>query len=212
MFTGIIEGVCEVRAMTVRGDNAVLQLDLGELANGVRIGDSVSVSGACLSVTKLSGSSASFDVSGETLKRSLIGKLLPGAKVNIERSMRADGRFGGHFVQGHVDGTGTLKAIEKAGGFWTMRFTANQTLLNEIVEKGSIAINGVSLTIANLASDGFSIAVIPETLRSTTLSQIKPGDIVNLETDIIVKSVKRQIERISGKLGITETKLRNLGY
>jgi riboflavin synthase len=213
MFTGLIEKTCLVKAVRRSAESMLLTVDLGELAAKSKPGDSIDVSGACLTIAGLQGSLASFDVSAETLAKSTLGRLNSGSAVNIERPLKADERFGGHFVLGHVDGTATIEAIDKKGEFADIRFAAGSELLEAIVPKGSVAVDGISLTIAAVERNGFSISIIPETLKRTTLGGAKIGDIVNIETDIIVKTIKRQLDEIlPKKQSLTAEKLRQLGY
>ena len=213
MFTGLIEAVCGVKGLGRVKDGMVLTIDSELLSGGSEVGDSVAVNGCCLTISAFKGSVASFAVSKESLGRTNIGGLKAGSKVNIERALAADGRFGGHFVQGHIDGTARIKGIEKAGGFANLRFAADKELLELMVVKGSVAIDGISLTIADMDRESFSVAVIPQTLQKTTLAAAKIGDRVNVETDIIVKSVKRQLENMLGRQGkLTIERLRELGF
>jgi riboflavin synthase len=213
MFTGIIQQVCEVKALSKSGDSAALTADLGRLANQAKTGDSIAINGACLTVSKLAGTLATFDVSSETLTKTTIGKLASGAKVNIELALRADDRFGGHFVLGHVDGSATIKKIEKNANFATFTFTAPKDLLNQMIPKGSVAVDGISLTIAELNPDGFTVAVIPQTLKETTLGQAKIAAQVNIEIDIITKTVRKYLQQLSpGKTGLTLENLRQQGF
>jgi riboflavin synthase len=213
MFTGIIQQVCSVKTLYKSGDSAALTIDLGQLANQAKIGDSISINGACLTVSKLTGTLAAFDVSGETLTKTTIGKLTPGIKVNIELALRADDRFGGHFVLGHVDGPATIKKIDKKADFATFTFTAPKDLLDQMIPKGSVAIDGISLTIAKLNPDGFTVAVIPQTLKETTLGQAKITAQVNLEIDIITKTVRKYLQQLSPeKSGLTLEDLRQQGF
>lgn len=213
MFTGLIETICTVKSVTRVGETMVLTIDLAELAGESSTGDSIAVNGACLTIAKLQGSLASFDVSGETLAKSTLGGLKPSMEVNIERSLPANGRFGGHFVLGHVDGTATIKAKDKSGEFADIKFAATTELLEAMVVKGSVAVDGISLTIAGMDTNSFSVSVIPETLNRTTLGRAKIGDFVNIETDIIIKTVKRQLDKIlPKKQTLTAEKLRELGY
>ncbi|MHC4328496.1 MAG: riboflavin synthase [Planctomycetota bacterium] len=159
------------------------------------------------------GALVSFDVSAETLAKSTLGKLQAGSQVNIERALKAADRFGGHFVQGHVDGTATIAAITRRGEFADIRFAAEAELLDAMVAKGSVAVDGISLTIVNIDQNSFTIAIIPETLRRTTLGKARIGDCVNIETDIIVKTIKRQLENILPKKEpLTAEKLKQLGF
>ena len=212
MFTGIIECVGVVRGASFGSSGGKVSVDIGSLSAGVGLGDSVSVNGVCLTVTKLAGSVADFDVSGETVGKSSIGKVRSGSAVNLERAMSAGGRFGGHIVQGHVDGVAKVAKVERQGDFVELRFSAGEELLGEIVAKGSVAIDGVSLTVAKMDERGFSVAVIPVTLKETTLGKVAAGDVVNVETDIICKTVKKQLERMVGGGGLTVDKLRELGF
>ena len=213
MFTGLIETICTVKSVSRAAESMVLTIDLGALAGESKTGDSIAVNGACLTVAKLQGPLASFDVSAETLAKSTLGKLKPSSEVNIERSLKASDRFGGHFVLGHVDGTATIDTIDKSGKFANIKFSAKADLLDAIVIKGSVAVDGISLTIATVDQNGFGVSVIPETLKRTTLGKAKIGDCVNIETDIIVKTIKRQLDEIlPKKQSLTAEKLRELGY
>ena len=213
MFTGLIETICTVKSVRRSAESMVLTIDLGEMADGSKTGDSIAISGACLTIAGLQGSLASFDVSAETLAKSTLGKLKPSSEVNVERSLKASDRFGGHFVLGHVDGTATVDAIDKSGKFANIKFAAKAELLDAIVVKGSVAVDGISLTIAAVDIKSFSVSIIPETLKRTTLGKAKIGDCVNIETDIIVKTIKRQLDEIlPKKQGLTAEKLRQLGY
>lgn len=191
----------------------VLIVDLGELAHDAKIGDSIAINGVCLTVSKKTGSHANFEVSSETLAKSTIGLLKPGSRVNAESALRPTDRFGGHFVQGHIDGTATIKHIQRQGEFADIEFAAGPELLSQMVAKGSVAVDGVSLTIAAMGRTSFTVAVIPQTLHSTTLRTAKAGDSVNLETDIIVKTVKKQIENILPQAGgLSVERLKELGF
>ena len=213
MFTGLIETICTIKSARRSAESMVLTIDLADLANESKTGDSIAINGACLTIAKLKGSLASFDVSAETLAKSTLGKLKPSSQVNVERSLKASDRFGGHFVLGHVDGTATINTIEKSGEFANIKFAAKAELLEAIVIKGSVAIDGISLTIASVDLNSFGVSVIPETLKRTTLGKAKIGDFVNIETDIIVKTIKRQLDEIlPKKQGLTAEKLRQLGY
>ncbi|MCK4752164.1 MAG: riboflavin synthase [Planctomycetes bacterium] len=213
MFTGLIESVCTAKSARRSADGLKLTVDLGKLADEAKIGDSIAINGVCLTVTKLQGSLADFDVSSETLKKSTLEKLKPSQQVNIELALKSGGRFGGHFVQGHVDGIATIKTVEKQGQFANFTFQADSQLLEQMVVKGSVAIDGISLTITGLNKDSFGSAIIPETLNKTTLGSAKIGDQVNIETDIIIKAVKKQLENIlPKKQKLTAEKLKELGF
>jgi riboflavin synthase len=215
MFTGLVETIGLVRSVVRHGGTGGLSLtiDLSRIATECKPGDSIAINGACLTITKLEGTLASFDLSTETVEKSTLGNLKSSSVVNIERAIKPTDRFGGHFVLGHVDGTATVQAIDKRNGFTDMKFAAGPELLEAMVIKGSVAIDGVSLTIARLDGSGFSVAIIPETLKRTTLGEVNIGDSVNIEADIIVKTVKRQLEEILPKTQpLTAEKLRQLGF
>ena len=213
MFTGLIEQVCTVKSVRRSADAMELAIDLGKLAGESKIGDSIAVNGTCLTVSKLQGNLATFDVSGETLAKSNLSKLNTGSKVNVELSMKIGDRFGGHIVQGHIDGVATIKAIDKRDKFADIRFESGRELLGQMVVKGSVAVDGISLTIAGMEANCFRVAIIPETLKMTTLGEAKIGDVVNIETDIISKIIKKQLENIlpQGQT-LTVEKLKQLGF
>ena len=190
-----------------------LSVHLGNLAEDAHLGDSIAVNGVCLTVSRLQAEVATFEVSSQTLASSTLGNLRTGSKVNVERSLRADSRFGGHFVLGHVDGTAMIKAIDKRGQFADWTFATSSALLEQILPKGSIAVDGISLTVAQLQPNAFTVATIPETLARTTLCDAKIGNIVNIETDIVVKTVIKQLGNIlPADRGLTIEKLREMGY
>ena len=215
MFTGLIEAVCEVKSMssgTASGGGSLV-VDLGELARDCKLGDSIAVSGACLTVTRLDGAVATFGLSPETLAKSTLATLRPPAKVNIERAMKPTDRFGGHIVQGHVDGTGTIRSVRKVGKFADIEFAAAAELLEQMVPKGSVAIDGVSLTIAGIGPESFRVAAIPETLNRTTLGDARTGGRVNIEVDILVKIVRRQLAAIvPPQQSLTMERLKQMGF
>ncbi len=215
MFTGLIEAVCEVKGFSLidAAQGAVLTVDLGRLAGDCRPGDSIAVNGTCLTVARLESTAAVFALSPETLARSTLARLGPRSKVNIERAMQATDRFGGHFVQGHVDGTGRITAIKRLGEFADIEFAVAADLREQLVPKGSVAVDGISLTVAHLGSEGFRVAVIPETLRRTTLGAARIGDGVNIEIDVLVKVVRRQLEALLPRQPrLTAERLRELGF
>jgi riboflavin synthase len=213
MFTGLIEAICVVKSARPNAGGVSLTVDLGNLAEQCKIGDSIAINGACLTIAELTGSLATFELSTETLARSTLGKLKPSSKVNVEQAMKPTDRFGGHFVQGHVDGTATIKAIKRQGQFADIEFAAEPELLRQMVVKGSVAVDGISLTIAGLNRSSFSVTLIPQTLKRTTVGTAKVGDTVNIETDIIVKTVKSYLDKIlPQKQTLTVEKLRELGF
>ena len=193
MFTGIIEELGEVVGLESRGDSAVLVVRAPTVADDARHGASVAVNGVCLTVVGTADAQLSFDVMAETLKRSVIGSLHAGDRVNLERAVRADGRLDGHIVQGHVDGSGVV-VTRTAGDAWeAVRFGLPGDLSRYVAVKGSIAVDGVSLTVTDVGDDWFEVGLIPETLRATTLGAKQPGDPVNLEVDVLAKYVARLV-------------------
>jgi riboflavin synthase len=213
MFTGIIESVCTVKSARRSGKIMLLTVDLDTLAEDSKPGDSIAVNGVCLTISRLEGNIANFEISAETLEKSTLGKLQPSSQVNIERAVRPTDRLGGHIVQGHVDGTATIKLINRRGNFADIKFSTDTKLLDNMVLKGSVAVDGISLTIADIDNNNFSVAVIPETLNRTTLGKAKISEQVNIETDIIVKIIKKQLEKIlPQKQQLTTERLRELGF
>ena len=196
MFTGIVEELGQVVVLERAAEPARLTIAGPGVTADARRGDSIAINGVCLTVTAISGGQFSADVMGETLSRSSLGALAPGTPVNLERSVRPDGRLGGHMVQGHVDGTGVIVSRMPAGGWDVVRVSVPGELSRYVVEKGSVAVDGVSLTVSALsppAAPGawFEVSLIPETLQRTTLGTRQPGDVVNLEVDMIAKYVER---------------------
>lgn len=194
MFTGIIEELGRVRSITSHGENARIVIEAHVVTEGTNHGDSIAVNGVCLTALDITAHSFAADVSKETLQRSTLGRLKPDSPVNLERAVTPVTRLGGHIVQGHVDATGKfLKAIDH-GGSWTVRIAYPRELAPYLVFKGSVTVEGISLTIADLAADHFDIAVIPKTWEVTNFSQLQPGDEVNLEADVIAKYVERILD------------------
>ena len=213
MFTGLIEAICTVKLVRQGGGGVLLAIDLGKLAEDSKIGDSIAINGVCLTIAELAGNIATFELSAETLRKSALGRLKPSSPVNVERAMKATDRFGGHFVLGHIDGTATISAIKRSGQFADMDFAADRELLSQMVVKGSVAVDGISLTVAGMDEHSFSVALIPETLKKTTLGQAKVGDVVNIETDIIVKTIQKQLTKIvPQEQTLTVEKLREMGF
>ncbi|CAL9591869.1 Riboflavin synthase [Streptomyces sp. enrichment culture] len=195
MFTGIVEELGEVAAIETRGDSARLRLRGPLVSDGAAHGDSIAVNGVCLTVTDTGDGTFSADVMAETLKRSSLGALTTGSRVNLERPMALGGRLGGHLVQGHVDGTGTVLAREPAEHWELVTVSLPAELSRYVVDKGSITVDGVSLTVVEAGEDRFTISLIPTTLELTTLGIKQPGDPVNLEVDVIAKYVERMVTR-----------------
>lgn len=191
MFTGIIEETGKIESVANGNKSAIITIIADKVLKGTKIGDSIAVNGVCLTVTSISGNKFTADVMAETIRRSSLGTLKHGSKVNLEWAMAADGRFGGHIVSGHIDGTGVIRSLEREDNAVWVEIETPDKLLKYIVEKGSIAIDGISLTVAKLTDDSFSVSVIPHTGEETTLLAKKPGDIVNLENDIVGKYVER---------------------
>ena len=196
MFTGIVEAVGSVRALRRRGDNAELVIEAPALVAGTRVGDSIAVNGACLTVTEVEERALHFEAVAETLERSALGALSEGGAVNLERALRADGRLDGHIVQGHVDGTGRVRELRRQGGDVRLFVDCEPSFAELLVEKGSVTIDGVSLTVVGVGPAGFDVALIPHTLAVTTLGRRSVGDAVNLEADVLGKYVKRYLERM----------------
>lgn len=191
MFTGIIEEVGSIFRIQKSGDSAALTIRCQTVLSDVRTGDSIAVNGVCLTVTRYDGASFTADVMHETLNRTSLSRLRPGSPVNLERAMALGGRFGGHIVTGHIDGTGTITGIRQDSNAVWYTLKAPVGILRLVVEKGSIAIDGISLTVAALTRDGFQVSLIPHTLAHTALSDRRIGDSVNLENDCIAKYVEK---------------------
>ncbi len=191
MFTGIIEEVGTIRSIKKGAKSAVITVEAQKILEDIHLGDSICTNGVCLTVVSFDQSSYSVDVMHETLRRTNLGDLQGGSRVNLERAMAADGRFGGHIVAGHIDGTGTIISMTRDDNAIWIVISAEKEILKYIVSKGSITIDGISLTVADVDSSGFSVSVIPHTGANTTLLSKKPGDTVNLETDMIGKYVEK---------------------
>lgn len=191
MFTGIIEEIGTIRRMEKGAFSAVLTIEGRIIFGDLKIGDSVAVNGVCLTATTVEKNLFTADVMHETLRRSSLSNLRSGSHVNLERAMAADGRFGGHMVSGHIDGTGTIKGIERDENAIRYTVTAGSHLLRYIIPKGSIAIDGISLTVVSIDANSFQVSIIPHTAKATTLSERRIGDTVNLENDLIGKYVEK---------------------
>lgn len=195
MFTGIIEELGSVRSIEERGENARIVISARVVTEGTNHGDSIAVNGVCLTALDVRQDSFAADVSMETLARSTLGSLQPGTPVNLERAVTPATRLGGHIVQGHVDARGQLEGVEDHGESWTIRIAYPQEIARYLVFKGSVAVEGISLTIAGLTEQHFEVAIIPKTWEVTNLSRLKPGDDVNLEVDVIAKYVERLLAK-----------------
>jgi riboflavin synthase len=191
MFTGIIEELGSVRSIEERGENARVVIAARIVTEGTNHGDSISVNGVCLTALDIQPDSFAADVSRETLSRSTLGRLQPGAPVNLERAVTPATRLGGHIVQGHVDARGEFAGVEDHGESWTLRIKYPPEIARYLVFKGSVAVEGISLTIAGLTDEYFEIAIIPKTWEVTNLSHLTPGDDVNIEVDVIGKYIER---------------------
>ena len=214
MFTGIIQHVGVVRGVEVGQSGARLAIDLGPLAQGLREGDSVAVNGACLTVASIGSTGAKFDVVAETLRLTTLGELRGGASVNLERALAIGAGLDGHMVQGHVDGVAMVSKVGR-GDQWLVELTAGRDLTDLMVTRGSVAIDGVSLTLTSVSADRFGVALIPTTLVGTTLGDVGVGRRVNIETDVIGKYVLRYLRMLAdGGPGpsVTLDKLREAGF
>ncbi|WP_455145181.1 riboflavin synthase [Brachyspira pilosicoli] len=187
MFTGIVEEIGTVKSV----QSKVITIEANKIFDDLHLGDSVAVNGTCLTVSSFDNKIFNADVTQETLNRTNLGSLKNGSKVNLERAMTLSGRFGGHIVSGHIDGVGSIKSMKKDDNAIILTIEVSKHLMKYIVEKGSVAVDGISLTVASLTDNSFSIAVIPHTLKETVLYYKKEGDKVNIENDVIGKYVER---------------------
>jgi riboflavin synthase len=194
MFTGLVEGTATVRRVEQNGDGTHLELET-PLAAELEQGDSVAVNGVCLTAVSIERSAFRADVMAETLRRSSLGPLGEGDRVNVELPLRAGDRLGGHVVQGHVDGTGTVESVRDEGFARVIQIGAPPEILRYVVEKASIAVDGVSLTVTEVDEKGFAVSLIPETLERTTLGDAAQGSVVNLEVDVLAKYVEKLVVR-----------------
>jgi len=212
VFTGIVEEIGTVKKIS-RGQKAYLEIQADKIFSDIHIGDSIAVNGVCLTVTDFSGKIFTADVMNETFSRSSLGNLKNGSHVNLERAMSANGRFGGHIVSGHIDGTGKIINIRKDDNAVWYKISTDENIMKYTVEKGSIAVDGISLTVAKVGKDNFSISIIPHTREETILSEKKSGDYVNLENDIIGKYVEKFLNfNKPEKSGITMKFLTENGF
>ncbi len=193
MFTGLVRELGIVESLRKRADITKLSVRAEEIAKESQLGDSISVNGVCLTVTSVEGELLSFDLSDETLRNTNLGMLKKGDYVNLEPSLRASDRLGGHIVTGHVDGIGRIKSKTRVGETFHVEIETPETLMRYIVKKGSIAVDGISLTVADLSERSFKVVIIPHTAKVTTIGYKKVGDTVNLETDIVGKYIEKFI-------------------
>jgi len=210
LFTGIIEEKGVVRRISPHG----IEISCGVVLEETKIGDSIAVNGVCLTVNSMTSNTFCADIMNETLRRTNLGKLRSGSQVNLERAMPSNGRFGGHIVSGHIDGTGTVSDIKRdANAIW-YNVETERNLLKYVIEKGSVAVDGISLTVANINNSGFAVSIIPLTASETTLSERKVGDTVNIETDVIGKYVGRMLSftEDTRQTGIGKDFLAKYGY
>lgn len=191
MFTGIVEEKGIIRSLNINGSSGTIRIEAKKVLEGTSIGDSIAVNGICLTVTSMGDGFFTADVMAETVRRSSLGSLSQGSEVNLERAMSANGRFGGHIVSGHIDGTGTVRSLVREENAIWVTIDTPPDILKYIVHKGSICIDGISLTVASVGSDNFKVSVIPHTGSETTLLSKRPGSPVNLENDIVAKYVER---------------------
>lgn len=201
MFTGLVEEVGQVVAITAAGSAKEFVIRAPLVAADATLGSSISVNGCCLTVTRQNGDDLAFDAGEETLRRTNLGELQLHSRVNLERALQVGQRLGGHYVTGHVDGLGSIRSRVDDGNWSTVWFNAPQELTRQMASKGSITVDGISLTLVDVTTDGFSVALVPHTLAVTILGGKQVGDTVNLETDVLAKYIERQLlslERLSG--------------
>jgi riboflavin synthase len=214
MFTGIIEELGTVRAVRRGADSAELQVGAAVVTEGLKTGDSVSVNGVCLTVVSFTESGFTAEVMAETLRKSVLGELKSGARVNLERALRLSDRLGGHMVSGHIDGVGVIQSVVKEDIAQVFKITAPEEVLRYVIKKGSVAVDGISLTVSDLDLGSFSVSIIPHTAGMTTLGFKKNGDKVNLEPDMIAKYVERLLSGGGkpGKGGVDKSFLAEHGF
>ena len=210
MFTGIIEEVGKIKSVKTRGDNSLLNISAEIVTEGIMIGSSIAVNGVCLTAVEINKTDFTAEATKETLQRSNLQKLKPGSKVNLERPLRADGRLDGHIVMGHVDTVGKIKVIKKGEGSWFVAVEVPEKYVKYIADKGSIAVDGISLTVTECKGSAFTLNIIPHTFEITILDDKKPGDEVNIEVDITGKYIEKML--IEDKKEITEEFLNENGY
>jgi len=214
VFTGIVEAIGEVRSVRSTSNSLRIEVFSPEIASSLRESESISVSGACVTIVKVDAGTFTFDVVEETLRKTTLAQLVKGVKVNLERPLRPSDRMGGHLVTGHIDGLGRIARISRQGPQLKMTVSCSREIASGIVEKGSVAVDGVSLTAFDVTEEGFSFALIPYTLSHTTLGLKRVGETVNIETDVLGKFVRKALGE-AGFLkrgGLSEGDLRHYGY
>lgn len=213
MFTGIIEHLASVKKLVLRDGGGELFLDINDFYKDLKLGESIAINGACLTVKEIRDQITSFDISHETLKRTTLGTLRYAENVNIERALRVGDRMGGHFISGHVDGLGIIREKKQSAGQGTFTFSTEKIFTDMMIEKGSIAVDGISLTLVRVTDGIFSVALIPYTLASTTLGFKKMGDRVNIEIDMMGKWIKKLLMNVQDKkTDITQEQLIKQGF
>ncbi len=198
MFTGLVAEMGDVVSLMKKGSGARLSLDAVEVSRNAKLGDSIAINGTCLTVVEVKGRTLTFDLSDETLRSSNLGELKARDRVNLEPALRPDDRLGGHFVTGHIDGTGVIRAKTREGEVYKIIIKTEPWIAEYLVEKGSVAVDGISLTVVDVMRDGFSLVIIPHTAELTTIGFKGPGDRVNVEVDILGKYVARYLKREKG--------------
>lgn len=213
MFTGLIEEVGKIATIKKQNQGAVISVNCRKINEGIKNGDSVALDGACQTVTQVDDNGFTVDASAETLELTILKDYKQGQHINLERAMAANGRFGGHMVTGHVEGTGSFLGKEKQGLAYIFQFKAPDNIMDYIVYKGSVCVNGISLTVANIENNNFSTSIIPATIEQTNLKYLAPGDKINLEPDILAKYVEKFIGRYNNMTGnINENFLKEHGF
>jgi riboflavin synthase len=212
MFTGIIEEIGKIEEISKHGRNLKLRIKASKILNDLKVGDSININGACQTVIETNSDSFTVEAVEETLRKTNLGELKRNDLVNLERALRFSDRLGGHLVTGHVDGVGKIKSIVKRNGSFLYEFGLSEKYLAYLVEKGSVAVDGISLTVVEVKENSFFVAVIPFTLENTTLGAKKVGDLVNIETDLIGKYVERILTAKREKFDITEEWLKDKGW
>ena len=211
MFTGLIQKVGKLESIRLQGDTGVLALHVASWDSNIEIGESIAVQGVCLTVTAVEGAGIQFDILKETLDKTALREKKSGDLLNLERALRPIDRLGGHFVTGHIDGTGIVKAVNRAGRDWVLEIAIPESMCSGFVPKGSVALDGISLTVAELKGSSFGVHIIPHTWAETSLVDLKAGAMVNIETDILGKYVKGYLNK-SGEGKVTWDKLKKAGF